>query len=83
MLLATAPCAWAWFPAVSAVYDSLAVSDDSARNPFIGVANEMEAANKLAIETVASDPNADVEEALKTAEEAIQEAIDLYNISNP
>ena len=71
------------FPAVSVVYDSLAASDDSARNPFIGVANEMEAANKLAIETVSSDTNADVEQALKTAAESIQEAIELYNMSNP
>ena len=71
------------FPAVSVVYDSLAASDDSARNPFIGVANEMEAANKLAIETVASDAGADVEQVLKTAAESIQEAIDLYNMSNP
>lgn len=70
------------FPAVAAVYDSLAASDDSALNPYIPVSNEMKAANILAIETVAADPNASIDDAIQMAEESIQEAIELYNLSN-
>lgn len=70
------------FPAIQNVYDSLANSDDSANNPYIPISNEMKAANKLMIETVASDTNADVDKVIKTSEEMIQEAIDLYNAAN-
>lgn len=70
------------FPAVAAVYESLAGSDDSALNPYIPISNEMKAANMLAIETVASDPEADLDEVIAAAQESIQEAIDLYNLSN-
>jgi len=42
----------------------------------------MKAANSLAIETVAADPKADIQGVIKTAQESIQEAIDLYNQSN-
>lgn len=70
------------FPAVTGCYDSLSASDDSAVNPYIPISNEMKAANLLAIETIAADPNADIDDAIKTAEESIQEAIDLYNLSN-
>ena len=71
------------FPAIAGVYESLEASDDSATNPYIPISNEMKAANKLAIETVASDPNADIDAVITTAQETIQEAIDLYNMSNP
>lgn len=71
------------FPAVTGVYESLAKSDDSATNPYIPISNEMKAANKLAVESVSSDPNADIDSVIKTAQESIQEAIDLYNMSNP
>lgn len=71
------------FPAVTGVYESLAASDDSATNPYIPISNEMKTANKLAIETVSSDPKANIDDVIKTAEETIQEAIDLYNMSNP
>lgn len=71
------------WPAVSVVYDSLAASDDSANNPYIPISNEMKAANKLMIETVSSDPNADIASVIGTAYESIQEAIELYNMSNP
>ena len=71
------------FPGVSTVYESLANSDDSARNPFVGFASEMEAANKQAVETVANDANANVADVLHTCYTDIQEAIDLYNMSNP
>ena len=71
------------FPAVTAVYKSLEASDDSALNPYIPISNEMKAANKLAIETVAADPGADIEQVIQTAAETIQEAIELYNMSNP
>ena len=71
------------FPAVTGVYESLAASDDSATNPYIPISNEMKVANKLAIETVSSDPKANIDDVIKTAEETIQEAIDLYNMSNP
>ena len=71
------------WPSVSVVYDSLANSDDSANNPYIPISNEMKAANKLMIETVASDPNADIASVIETAYGSIQEAIDLYNLSNP
>ncbi len=70
------------FPAVADIYDSLSASDDSAANPYIPISNEMKAANSLAVETVAADPSADIQEVIKTAEESIQEAIDLYNASN-
>lgn len=71
------------WPAVSVVYDSLAKSDDSANNPYIPISNEMKAANKLMIETVSSDPNADIDAVIQTAYETLQEAIELYNLSNP
>ena len=71
------------FPAVTGVYESLAASDDSATHPYIPISNEMKVANKLAIETVSSDPKANIDDVIKTAEETIQEAIDLYNMSNP
>ena len=71
------------FPAVTGVYDSLSKSDDSATNPYIPISNEMKSANKLAVETVASDPKANIDEVIKTAQESIQEAIELYNMSNP
>lgn len=70
------------WPAVSVVYDSLAASDDSANNPYIPISNEMKAANKLMIETVSSDASADIDAVIKTAYESIQDAIDLYNMSN-
>ena len=43
----------------------------------------MKAANKLMIETVSSDPNADIDAVIQTAYETLQEAIELYNLSNP
>lgn len=70
------------FPAVSSVYDSLEASDDSAVNPYIPISNEMKQANNLAIETVANDPEADIDEVIQIAQETIQEAIELYNASN-
>lgn len=70
------------FPAVTRIYESLKASDDSAVNPYIPISNEMKEANKLAIETVAADPAADIEEVIQTAQESIQEAIELYNASN-
>lgn len=70
------------FPAVASVYDSLEKSDDSANNPYIPISNEMKSANSLAIETVSADGSADIDEAIRTAQESIQEAIDLYNQSN-
>ena len=70
------------FPAISVVYDSLNGSDASAANPYIPISNEMKSANKLAIQTVAADPAASIDGAIKTACETIQEAIDLYNLSN-
>ena len=71
------------FPAVASVYDSLAKSDDSALNHYIPISNEMKAANKFAIETAAADSKADLKQVIHTAAESIQEAIDLYNQSNP
>ena len=50
------------FPAVTGVYDSLSKSDDSATNPYIPISNEMKSANKLAVETVATDPNANIDD---------------------
>lgn len=70
------------FPAVSVVYDSLNKSDSSAACPYIPISNEMKAANNLAIQTVSADPSASVDDAIKTANDTIQEAIDLYNLSN-
>ena len=71
------------WPQAAEIYKSLANSDDSASNPYIPISNEMKAANKLMIETVSSDPNADIAAVIQTAYESIQEAIELYNLSNP
>lgn len=70
------------FPAISVVYDSLNKSDSSAACPYIPISNEMKAANKLAIQTVTSDPTASVDDAIKVAADTINEAIELYNLSN-
>ena len=64
------------------MYESLQNSDDSANNPYIPISNEMKAANKLCIQTITADPNADINAAMKVACDSIQEAIDLYNMSN-
>jgi sn-glycerol 3-phosphate transport system substrate-binding protein len=69
-------------PTFSSIYDSLANSDDSGNNPYIPIGTEMKAANKLAISTVTSDVTADIQATIKTACSTIQEAIDLYNLSN-
>lgn len=71
------------FPCYKDIYDSLAASDGSATNPFVPIGTEMKSANNLAIATVSSDPKADIETTIKTAEDTLQEAIDLYNLSNP
>jgi len=71
------------FPAIAAVYDSLNKSDSSANNPYIPISNEMKAANKTAIQEAASAPNADLDTIIQKANDTIQEAIELYNLSNP
>ena len=71
------------FPAITAVYDNLAKSDSSANNPYIPISNEMKAANKTATQEAASDPNANLDTIIQKANDTIQEAIDLYNLSNP
>ena len=43
----------------------------------------MKAANKLAIQTVSADPTCSIDDAIKAAYDTLQEAIDLYNLSNP
>ena len=70
------------FPAISVVYDSLNKSDSSAACPYIPISNEMKAANKLAIQTVTSDPKASIDDAIHVAADTINEAIELYNLSN-
>ena len=71
------------FPAIAAVYDSLNKSDSSANNPYIPISNEMKAANKTAIQEAASATNADLDTIIQKANDTIQEAIELYNLSNP
>jgi sn-glycerol 3-phosphate transport system substrate-binding protein len=71
------------FPAISVVYDSLSKSDDSAKMPLCAISSTIKSANKLAIETVANDPtDTAIQQAIVTAQETIQDAIDLYNLSN-
>lgn len=71
------------FPGITAVYDSLAKSDDSATTPLCAISSTIKTANKLCIETVANNPtDATVKAAIKTAYDTIQEAIELYNLSN-
>lgn len=71
------------FPAISVVYDSLANSDDSAKMPLCAISSTIKSANKLAIETVANYPtDASVKSAIKAAQDTIQDAIELYNLSN-
>ena len=71
------------FPDIAVVYESLAKADSSARSPYIPISNEMKAANKTATQEAASDPNADLNTIIQKANDTIQEAIDLYNLSNP
>ena len=70
------------FPGISVVYDSLAKSDSSATNPYVAISNEMRDANKVAMETAATDPTADINTVITTAKDSIQEALDIYNQSN-
>ena len=58
-------------------------ADSSARSPYIPISNEMKAANKTAIQEAASAPNADLDTIIQKANDTIQEAIELYNLSNP
>jgi len=71
------------FPAISVVYDSLSKSDDSAKMPLCAISSNIKSANKLAIETVSNYPTDEsVANSLKLANDTIQDAIDLYNLSN-
>lgn len=70
------------FPGISVVYDSLAKSDSSATNPYVAISNEVRDANKVAMETAATDPTADINTVITTAKDSIQEALDIYNQSN-
>ena len=38
--------------------------------------------NYAMVEAVATNPNASIDEAIKTAEASIQEAIEMYNLAN-
>ena len=69
-------------PTFASIYESLAQSDASGNNPYIPIGTEMKAANKLAISTVTTDTSADIQQVIKVANDTIQEAIDLYNLSN-
>ncbi len=68
-------------PTFATIYESLAQSDDSGNNPYIPIGTQMKAANKLAISTVTSDTASDIQAVIKTANDTIQEAIDMYNLS--
>lgn len=57
-------------------------SDSSATNPYVAISNEMRDANKVAMETAATDPTADINTVITTAKDSIQEALDIYNQSN-
>lgn len=46
------------------------------------ISNEMRDANKVAMETAATDPTADINTVITTAKDSIQEALDIYNQSN-
>jgi len=71
------------FPGISTVYDSLNSSKGDALMPICGVSAEIKNANKLAVETVCNDPtDATIAKAIKTANDQIQEAIELYNLAN-
>ena len=70
------------FPGISVVYDSLAKSDSSATNPYVAISNEMRDANKVAMETAATDPTADINTVITTAKDSIHEAREIYNQSN-
>ena len=71
------------FPDIAVVYESLAKADSSARSPYIPISNEMEAANRAAIQAAASNPDADLDAIIQKDCDTIQEAIELYNLSNP
>ena len=69
------------WPAATTIYESLAASDDSASLPYIPISNEIKAAHTLMIESTCV-PNANIAEIIQTANDSIQEAIELYNMSN-
>ena len=69
-------------PAAEGVYDSLENANESGYYPYIPICNEMVLNNYAMVEAVASNPNASIDEAIKTAEASIQEAIEMYNLSN-
>ena len=71
------------FPSISVIYESLANSDDSARNPYIPISTAMKSANNLLISTVATDPTVDIDEAMQIAVDTLNEAIELHNLANP
>ncbi len=71
------------FPGIQDIYDHLKVADGSAVMPFNGVVTEIENQFKSAIEKIAADPSLDVMSVQKTLYEEVQDAIDLYNASNP
>lgn len=70
------------FPAIIPLYESIAKDDGTAANPYVGVMDVMKSANNLLFSTVCSDPNSSILDAVKAAEETIQEALDLYNMAN-
>lgn len=70
-------------PAVEGIYDSLENANESGFYPYIPICNEMVTNNLLMVQTVCNDPNADIDAAIKTAEDSIQEAVDMYNLANP
>ena len=52
-------------------------------NRLQSISNEMEAANRAAIQAAASNPDADLDAIIQKDCDTIQEAIELYNLSNP
>ena len=67
-------------PAAEAVYDSLENCNESGYYPYIPICNEMVVTNKTLVETACAGGN--IADAIAAAEETIQEAIEMYNLSN-
>ena len=71
------------FPRAQVCLDAQKNGDSATRTPYLPIANEVQSANKLAIEQVANDPNYSVDKAIEDATATVDEALELYNLANP
>lgn len=68
-------------PAMQNVIDAMTNGDDKSGFPYVEISNELLTPNTVMFETVTTDKNADINKAIKTCYESIQEALELHNAS--